>query len=147
MQCLYCTQHFVFIYSYSLWFDLISDHICLNVSKRLMTLSVFHQKQPSHLRCPVRKGVLGNFAKFLGKYLCQILFFNKVAGLRHKCFPVNIAKILRTHLLQNTSGRLLLFHHIHHSETSLIIYIWPEADLGLMQHPRWSSLWLTSGSR
>ena len=29
-----------------------------------------------------KKGVLGNFAKFTGKHLCQSLFFNKVAGLR-----------------------------------------------------------------
>ena len=35
--------------------------------------------------CPevfCKKGVLGNFAKFTGKHLCQSLFFNKVAGLR-----------------------------------------------------------------
>ena len=41
----------------------------------------------SDLQCPeaatrgVRKGVLRNFAKFTEKQLCQILFFNKVAGL------------------------------------------------------------------
>ena len=29
----------------------------------------------------MRKGVLRNFAKFTGKRLCQILFFNKVEGL------------------------------------------------------------------
>ena len=29
-----------------------------------------------------KKGVLGNFAKFTGKHLCQSLYFNKVAGLR-----------------------------------------------------------------
>ena len=28
------------------------------------------------------KGVLRNLAKFTGKYLCQSLFLNKVAGLR-----------------------------------------------------------------
>ena len=33
----------------------------------------------SHQRCSVKKGVLRNFAKFTGKYLCQSLFFNKVA--------------------------------------------------------------------
>ena len=33
----------------------------------------------SHLRCSVKKGVLRNFAEFTGKYLCQRLFFNKVA--------------------------------------------------------------------
>ena len=29
-----------------------------------------------------KKGALKNFTTFTGKYLCQILFFNKVAGLR-----------------------------------------------------------------
>ena len=28
----------------------------------------------------MKKSVLGNFAKFTGKQLCQRLFFNKVAG-------------------------------------------------------------------
>ena len=28
--------------------------------------------------------IFRNFAKFIGKHLCQSLFFNKVAGLRHK---------------------------------------------------------------
>ena len=27
-----------------------------------------------------KKGVVKNFAKFIGKHLCQSLFFNKVAG-------------------------------------------------------------------
>ena len=54
-----------------------------------------------------KKGFLKNFAKIAGKRLCQSLFFNKVAGLRHRCFPVNFAKFLRTHFLQNTSGWLL----------------------------------------
>ena len=49
----------------------------------------------------MKKGVLKNFAKFTGKYLCQILFFNKVV-------PVNFAKFLRTPFLQKTSERLLL---------------------------------------
>ena len=66
----------------------------------------------------VRKGVLKNFTKFMGKHLCLVLFFNKVAGLRpaavlknrlwHRCFPVNFVKFLRTPFLQNNSGRLLL---------------------------------------
>ena len=38
------------------------------------------QKQSSEVVC--KKGVLGNFAKFTGKHLCQSLFFNKVARLR-----------------------------------------------------------------
>ena len=36
----------------------------------------------SHPDVFCKKGVLENFAKFTGKYLCQSLFLNKVAGLR-----------------------------------------------------------------
>ena len=53
-----------------------------------------------------KKGVIRNFVKFTGKYMCQSIFFNKVAGLRYAtllkkrlwdmCFLVNIAKFLRT---------------------------------------------------
>ena len=55
----------------------------------------------SHRRCSVRKGVLRNFAKFTGKNLCLrseacILLKER---LRHRCFPVNLAKFLRTPFL------------------------------------------------
>ena len=66
----------------------------------------------------MREGVLRSFTKFIGKHLCQSISLNKVAGLRtgtllkkrlwHRCFPVNFAKFLRTHFLQNKPGRLLL---------------------------------------
>ena len=35
----------------------------------------------SHQRYSVRKSVLRNLAKFIGKHLCQSFFFNKVPGL------------------------------------------------------------------
>ena len=60
----------------------------------------------SRLEVFCRKGVLRNFEKFTGKHLCQILLFNKVAGLRtvtllkkrfwYRCFPVNFPKLLKT---------------------------------------------------
>ena len=53
----------------------------------------------SYRRCLVKISVLKNFTKFTGKHLCRSLFFNKVAGLRHRCFPVNFAKFLRTSFL------------------------------------------------
>ena len=72
----------------------------------------------SHRRCSVKKGVLKNFTKSIGKHLCQSLFLNKVAELRpatllkkrlwHMWIPVSFAKCSRTPFLQNTSGRLLL---------------------------------------
>ena len=39
-------------------------------------------ERSSHRKCSVRKVVLRNFAKFIGKRLSQGLFFNKFAGLR-----------------------------------------------------------------
>ena len=64
--------------------------------------------------CSTKKGVLRNFTKFTGKHLCQSLIFNKVAALMpatllkkklwHGYFPVNSAKFLRTHFLENNSG-------------------------------------------
>ena len=53
------------------------------------------------------KKVLKNFAIFIGKQLCWTLF-NKFEGfeagnfvkkrLQHRCFPMNIAKVVKKHL-------------------------------------------------
>ena len=57
-------------------------------------------KQPSEVF--YKKGVPKNFAVFTGKHLS---LSNKVAGLQHKCFSVNIASVLRiflrTSILEN----------------------------------------------
>ena len=63
----------------------------------------------SHWRCSVKIGVVKNFGKFTRKHLCQSLFFNKVAGLRHRRFPVNSAKFLRTPFLIEHLCWLLMF--------------------------------------
>ena len=72
----------------------------------VFAITVQMKTRSSHQRCSVRKGILRNFAKFTGKHLCQVLFYNKVAGpepatllkkrLWHRCFPMNFAKFLRT---------------------------------------------------
>ena len=59
----------------------------------------------SRLKVFCKKGVLRNFAKLIGKHLCQSLFFNKVAA----CFPVNFAKFLRTPFLTEHLRWLLLY--------------------------------------
>ena len=60
-----------------------------------------------------KKGVLKNFAKFTGKHQRQSLFFNKVNFIKKETlaqvFSCKFCEILRTPVLQNTSGRLLLF--------------------------------------
>ena len=77
-----------------------SDRYCRHIFSRVR----------SSLRPEVfyKKGALKNIAKFTGKHLCQSLFLHNIPGLRHRCFPVNFAKFLRTPFLQNTTWRLLL---------------------------------------
>ena len=43
-------------------------------------INVDSQKQPPEVF--FKKGILKNFAKFRGKNLCQIIFFDKVTGIR-----------------------------------------------------------------
>ena len=57
-----------------------SSNLCKKISLQCYRLYNFPSFRGSHWRCSVRKGVLGNFAKFAGKHLWQSLFFNKVAG-------------------------------------------------------------------
>ena len=59
------------------------------------------KSQFAHPEVFYKNDVLRNFTKITGKHLCQILFFNKVAGLRPPCFPVNFAKFLRTPFLEH----------------------------------------------
>ena len=62
----------------------------------------------SYRRFLIKKDVLKNFAKFIGKHLYQSLFLNKFAGRSaillkkrfwHRCFPVIFTKFLRTSFL------------------------------------------------
>ena len=72
----------------------------------------------SHQWCFIKKAVLKNFAIFTGKHLCWSLFliqlrvFRSVTLLKrnsqHRCFPVNIAKFLRTPFFRNIWEQLLL---------------------------------------
>ena len=112
----------VLVYVYlrrNLNFSILTSLLLISCKK----ISVFSQPisyRSSNRRCSVRKGVLRNFAKFTEKHLCQSPFFNEVAGracdfikkgLWHRCFPVNFAKFLRTHLddcfcLQKSHGSI-----------------------------------------
>ena len=71
------------------------------------------KSRSSRLYVFCREGALKNFAKFTGKHQCQRPFFKKVAGLLRKrlwnwCFPVNLAKFLRTPFLTEHLRWLLL---------------------------------------
>ena len=99
--------------------NLSNGYLSSKSTNSLNHISRYSTNRSSHRRRSVRKGVLRNFVKFIGKHLCQSLFLNKVAGLRpatllkkrlwHRCFPANFARFLRTPFLLNTSGQLLLY--------------------------------------
>ena len=72
--------------------------ICLSVCG---VINFELQKQPPEVF--YEKDVLRNFTKFTGKHLCQ-----KKRLWHTTRFLVNFVKFLRTPILQNTSGRLLL---------------------------------------
>ena len=62
----------------------------------------------SHHSCAVKKCVLKNFPEFMGKKLCQSLFFNRVAGpaadaLQNRCFK-NFTVFAADHLLKRDSN-------------------------------------------
>ena len=67
----------------------ICERLLLHITQNYWVISWFRANsivlhttyRSSHWRCPVKKAVLRNFTKFLGKHLCQRIFFNKVAGL------------------------------------------------------------------
>ena len=70
----------------------------------------------------MKKGVLRNFAKFTGKYLCQSLFFNKVAGpspatllkkTLAQLFPVNFVKFPRTPFYRTHPGDCFLTLNVY----------------------------------
>ena len=56
----------------------------------------------SYQRRSAKKALLKYFAVFTGKHLCWILY------TKHKCFPVNIAKFLKTLILKKICEQLLL---------------------------------------
>ena len=72
----------------------------------------------------MKKGVLRNFTKFTGKYLCQSLFFNKVAGLRPATLLKNtLAKVFSCEFCEISNNTF--FYRTAAVAASVIIQIGP----------------------
>ena len=79
-------------------------------STQLTLLFCGRTVRSSHRRCSIKKAVLRNFAIYLGK-TCVGVSFLKSCSLKacnfikerpqRRCFPVNIAKLLRISILKN----------------------------------------------
>ena len=65
------------------------------------------QKQPPEVFC--KKKCSEKFAKFTGKYLCQSLVFNKIAGLRSATF---LKKRLRHRCFCEISKNIFFIEHL-----------------------------------
>ena len=83
----------------------ISSNFCKNISLQCYRLYNLPSFRSSHWRCSVRKGVLGNFAKFTGKHMWQSLFFNKVAGWGH-CFWSSLCVLLKISCLFHSKRKI-----------------------------------------
>ena len=72
--------HLHIILSYWLWLLCMLYSITPSAKqKKFCDLILCRSSRPEEF---CKKSVLRNFVKFIGKHLCQSLFFNKVAGLR-----------------------------------------------------------------
>ena len=92
------------------FYDPLGLRLILIVTKIGTEVERYHNciNRSSHQRCSIKKGVLRNFTKLIGKHLCQGQLYLKTI-LWHKCFPVNFPKFLRTPILKNNCERLLLY--------------------------------------
>ena len=95
---------------------LLSSVLSVFLTDKSLKITVNFKSSRPEVFC--KKGVLGSFAKFAGKQLCQSLFFNKVADLGpatllikrlwYRCFPVKFAIFLSTTFLTEHLRWLLL---------------------------------------
>ena len=97
----FCSAPYMYIVKVKLSLQLL-------VSFHLRTFWYQLQKQPPEVFC--KKSVLNYFAVFPGKHLSWSIslidsFIKK--RLQHSCFPVHIAKCLKTPILKNISEWLL----------------------------------------
>ena len=95
-------------------YEITPNRNCRVVKENKGMVKDHHIKPPKSImnrRCSTKKVVHKNFLIFTEKHLCWSLFFNKNAGyqscsfikkrLQHRCFLVDIAKLLRTAIFKN----------------------------------------------
>ena len=85
-SCIISFSTFFYVFNFSVWhllYTIICAFYYFMYSVSILWLFSFYAlefvlKYSDLMFC--KKGVLKNFAKFTGKHLCQIFFFNKVAS-------------------------------------------------------------------
>ena len=96
---------------------LLNSPLIISFATTLKFYYLRYLLRSSHQMCSVKISVLKNLTIFMGKDLCWSLFLmnlqsfrpaTSLKGLKHSCFPVNVAKILRTPILKNICRQLIL---------------------------------------
>ena len=85
------------------------------------------KKQSSEGVC--EKAVLRNFTKFTGKHLCLRPAALLKKRLRHRCFPVNLVKFVRTPFLTEHIWWLLLYKKHGKDEMTNILQKLPQIEI------------------
>ena len=93
-------------------------------------LLYFWKHGSNHQRSSVKIATLKNFEIFIEKQLCWSLFLIKLQlqlyekETKHKCFPENIAKFLRTFILKNICERLFTKFWTFVTLTCAVVWYW-----------------------
>ena len=89
----------------------IKNSLNSTLKSKQQTRESYIECRSSQRRCSVKKGALRNFSKFIGKHLCQSLFWASEPTtllkkrLWHRCFPVYFAKFLTLSCRKSLSYR------------------------------------------
>ena len=101
------SQYLKYNHKWTIWQILLwSFYICSSRGSINILFEKAILQRISHRRCSIKIDIFKNFPTFIGKHLCQSLFFDKndfSTGV-----PVNFAKFLKTPFLQSSSRWLLL---------------------------------------
>ena len=133
-----------------------SANDCTYTTHCLLTVLLYIQHLPHHhcydseavdRKCSIKKGVLRNFAKFSGKYLCQSLFFHKITGLRPatllkktlaQVFSCDFCKISKNTFYYRTP-LMATSDYVNISDVCFLVQIEKTSkNLNLVSHFHWS---------
>ena len=120
-------RHGSYLYNYKCTWQVPLTSLTMHEHVFIKLKCTFNRSSRSEVFC---KKVLLKMSQNSQKHICaRVSFLIKLQTsclqlywkkrLWHRCFPVNFAKFLRTTILQNTSGRLLLDHRFFLSKPVL----------------------------
>ena len=137
---IYLKSRLFYMFSLNLSVDVIDNNICRFDFRFMISLFfwIVHRfARSSHWRCSIKKVFLEISQNSQENTSTRVSFLScrPKKRLWYTGFPVNFVKFLRTPILQNTSGRLLLYSLILKSwkviSWNCVLQIWSLKDIHL----------------